>query len=791
MSPLPHGKTRVARGRVAVPNVLKMMAEAATEPQAPASEKFEFQAEVSRVMNLIINSLYSNKDVFLRELVSNASDACDKKRFLSLSSGTSEASAQEIYVKADKEAGTITIEDGGVGMTRQELINNLGSIATSGTSKFLEAIGDGGSPDVNLIGQFGVGFYSAYLVADNVTVISKSYTDKNAKQYKWESSADNSFTISEDDSEPLKAGTGTRIILHVKEDSKEFLENFKLNELMKRYSEFVQFPIYGWHTRTEFDEVPDGDEKDADGKQKMKRVPRSVEEWTQVNKLKPLWMRRPKEVEEKEYNEFYKTVAKDYVDPLAYTHFAVEGDVEFRALLYTPKSLPAELRQNMFSDGSRTIKLYVKRVFISDGFEDILPRWLCFIKGVVDSEDLPLNVSREILQKSRVLRTITKRLSRKAIDMFKNIKKRDNDDYQEFWTQFGRYIKAGVIEDQDYRDDLLKLCMFPSTSNAEKFTTLDEYISRMKENQKDIYVCASDSRATAMASPAMERVRKLGFEVLLLVEPVDEITIQNTGNYKAKRNADDKEPTEFKFVDVSKDDLDLSELKSEEEKKEDETLAEDFKPVIEFLTQLLSDKVGKVQLSDRLTESASTIAQASFGFSPTMERYMKDVGAAQMNDPGMSSFMSKSRTLEINAKHPIVKDLKVQMEGAGGGDEKQLKQIGMLVYELAMLTGGYALEDTAAFAKRVGALVSPSIEAPEVVMPEPPAEVPSLADEPAGIPSDITAEDLKSSLDEKIKELDSNADINYSVTDETKSAEAPAASEGEDKIKTVKPDIVG
>eukprot|EP00737_Agarophyton_chilense_P000201 gb/GEZJ01000229.1/.p1 GENE.gb/GEZJ01000229.1/~~gb/GEZJ01000229.1/.p1 ORF type:complete len:850 (-),score=145.39 gb/GEZJ01000229.1/:13300-15696(-) len=738
------------RCRVAV----HMAADTVAEPTAASSETFEFQAEVSRVMNLIINSLYSNKEVFLRELVSNSSDACDKKRFLSLSTGSG-ADPPEIYVKADKDAGTITVEDYGVGMTRQELINNLGSIATSGTSKFLEALGDNGSSDMSLIGQFGVGFYSAYLVADQVTVISKSFTDANSKQYRWESSASNSFTISEDDSEPLKGGSGTRIVLHVKEGCKELLENTKLIDLMKRYSEFIQFPVYGWESRTEFDEVPDGDEKDDEGKQKMKRVPRTEESWSQVNKTKPLWMRKPKEVQENEYEEFYKSIARDFNPPLAHTHFAVEGDVEFRALLYCPKTLPPEFRQNMFPDEGRQLRLYVKRVFISDNFEDILPRWLCFLRGVIDSEDLPLNVSREILQKSRVLRIISKRLVRKAVDMFKTIKKRENDDFEKFWDHFGRYLKAGIIEERDHFKELAKLALWSSTNSTDKLTDLEGYVARMKENQKCIYYVTAESRAAGESAPAMERLRKLGYEVLFLLEPVDEIAVQNIGSFETKRKEGDEQNTSYKFVDVSKEDLDLEELKSDEEKEADKVLAEDFKAVCEYMTNLLSDKVGKVEISDRLTESVSTITQSSFGISPTMERYMREVGASSPTDPGMASFLAKARTLDINPRHPIVKDIKTQLEGVAGED-KQLKQTCMLVYELALLTAGFPLDDINKFAKRVSSLVSPNVEAPEVVVPPKQEPAPSLEDEPA----EVTAKNIEA----KIKDLSDQAGVEMDMS---------------------------
>lgn len=728
-------------------------AAAAATTDAPAAETFEFQAEVSRVMNLIVNSLYSDKDVFLRELVSNAADACDKKRFLSLGEGEGVAAEDmSIRVRADKVTGTIVVEDGGVGMTRQELINNLGSIATSGTSKFAEALGKGGADDVSLIGQFGVGFYSAYLVADKVTVTTKSFTDPAAKQYTWESNADSNFSIVEDgpEAEALHHGTGTRITLHVKEDSKEMLEHFKLKELLQRYSEFISFPIMAWNERTEMEDVPDGEEKDDEGNQKMKKAPKTIEEYAQVNKLKPIWMRRPREVEESEYNEFYKSISKDYQDPMGYTHFAVEGDVEFRSILFAPKSVPAELKQNMFDDNGRLLKLYVKRVFISDSFEDILPRWLCFLRGVIDSEDLPLNVSREILQKSRVLRIISKRLIRKSLDMFDKIKARDNNDFVEFWKEYGRYLKAGIVESGEYTEALAKLSMWLSTNSKSDLTSLDGYVGRMKENQKDIYYVTGDSRAAGESVPAMEKLRSMGYEVLFLVEPVDEIAVQNMASYKTKKAETDEEDTTFTFVDVSKDTLDLGDLKTDDEKKEDEKVSEEYKSVEEYLTKLLSDKVGKVKVSDRLTDSAGAITQSSFGMSPTMEKYMKEVGAGAMQDPGMNGYLVQSRVFEINPRHPLVKDIKVRLEGATKGEDDQTKQTAMLIFELALLTGGYDVADTAAFARRVSSFVTEQVEAPDVTIPD----VPEKKDVPSGEGGSISPDIMKAIQDAGVDSKD-------------------------------------
>ena len=456
-------------------------------------------------MDIIINSLYSNKDVFLRELVSNAADACDKKRFLSITaaSSTEEDAAStpslakpSIQIKSDKEAMTVTIEDSGVGMTKSELMNNLGKIAQSGTKKFLEALGEG-SADVNLIGQFGVGFYSAYLVADRVEVVTKSM-QPDSPQLRWTSEADSSYTIAEDSSDPIE-GSGTRLILHLKDDALEYLEPSKLEELLQHYSEFVEFPISVWKEKTEYKQVPDEEaNKDlAEGdKPKMKTVPETTQGYEQMNTNKPIWLRSTSEVTEEEYKDFYQSAFRaSYDEPMAHTHFSLEGQIECKSILYIPGMLPFELSRDMFDEDARNIRLYVKRVFINDKFEDTMPRWLKFVRGVVDSQDLPLNVSREILQKSKVLSIINKRLVRKSLDMVKSIASdEDETKYIMFWNNFGKYLKVGVIEDQRNKDDITPLLRFFSSKTGDEFTSFDQYVEGMKEGQKSIYVSYFSNR---------------------------------------------------------------------------------------------------------------------------------------------------------------------------------------------------------------------------------------------------------------------------------------------------------
>merc|ERR1719353_1433672 len=543
------------------------------ETSGPPAEKFEFQAEVTRLMDIIINSLYSNKEIFLREIISNASDALDKIRFLSVTDkdalGEGDAAKLEMKISPDKEKDTLTLYDRGIGMTKQDLINNLGTIAKSGTSSFLEKLKEGG--DINLIGQFGVGFYSVYLVADKVTVRTKHNDDK---QYIWESTADSSFTIKEDPAGNT-LGRGSELTLHLKDDCKEFTEPDKIKDLVKKYSEFISFPIYLRETKTVEKEVPVEEEekkeekkdekeddkldiKDGDeAKKKTKKVSEGVVEWNQVNSEKAIWTRSPRDVEDDDYIRFYKTISKDSENPLTKMHFAAEGEIEFRSILFVPPKAPYDLMEGKAK--SQAIKLYVRRVFITDEFEDMMPRWLSFIKGVVDSEDLPLNVSREMLQTSKVLRVIKKKLVTKALEMIRKMAEKkkkkdkdadkdtkedenkepnpaseaeDNEAYLKFWKEFAKAIKLGLYEDSSNRTKLAKLLRFQTSKSGDNFTSLEKYISRMKKGQKHIYYISGENKDQVEKSPFLERLRKKDLEVLYYVDPIDEYAMPQLTEFK-------------------------------------------------------------------------------------------------------------------------------------------------------------------------------------------------------------------------------------------------------------------
>ncbi len=644
-------------------------------------------------MDIIINSLYSNRDVFLRELVSNAADACDKKRFLSISDdGAASLAAPEITIRSDTDAMTVTIEDSGVGMTKSELQNNLGRIAQSGTKKFLEALGEG-SADVNLIGQFGVGFYSAYLVADKVEVVTKSM-QPGSTQFKWTSDASNSYTIAENAGDPIE-GSGTRLVLHMKDNALEYMEPAKLEELLQHYSEFVEFPISVWKEKTEYKQVPDDEANEdlgEDEEPKTKTVPETTEGYERMNTNKPIWLRSPSEVTEEEYKDFYQSAFRaSYDEPLSHTHFSLEGQIECKSILYIPGMLPFELSKDMFDEDARNIRLYVKRVFINDKFEDIVPRWLKFVRGVVDSQDLPLNVSREILQKSKVLSIINKRLVRKSLDMIREIAAdEDESKYVMFWNNFGKYLKVGIIEDRRNKDDIVPLLRFlSSASEGEEYVSLDAYVENMKENQKQIYYVTADGIDKAKMAPAAEKVRSRGYEVLYLTEPLDEIMIESVTEYN-----------EHKLVDVSKEGLNFDDEDEEERKKREEKLNDEHKAVKDFLEAALAGKVSKVKMTDLLAESPAALVQSAYGMSPTMQKYMKAQNVASGgSDAGMMGNFNQA-VLEVNPSHPIVVDLE-RMVRSQGEESEEPKNFATLLYDVAALTSGYEIEDSGDFAQRI------------------------------------------------------------------------------------------
>ncbi|XP_010246858.1 PREDICTED: endoplasmin homolog [Nelumbo nucifera] len=694
------------------------------------AEKFEFQAEVSRLMDIIINSLYSNKDIFLRELISNASDALDKIRFLSLTDkeilGEGDNTKLEIQIKLDKEKKILSIRDRGIGMTKEDLIKNLGTIAKSGTSAFMEKMQTGG--DLNLIGQFGVGFYSVYLVADYVEVISKHNDDK---QHVWESKADGSFAISEDVwNEPL--GRGTEIRLHLREEAGEYLEEDKLKELVKKYSEFINFPIYIWASKeVEVDAPADEDEssdeeeasesssteeeveeEDAEKKPKTKKVKETTYEWELLNDVKAIWLRSPKEVTEEEYTKFYHSLAKDFGDekPLAWSHFTAEGDVEFKAVLFVPPKAPHDLYESYYNTNKSNLKLYVRRVFISDEFDELLPKYLNFLRGLVDSDTLPLNVSREMLQQHNSLKTIKKKLIRKALDMIRKIadedpdesndkdskdaeKASDNDEkkgqYARFWNEFGKSIKLGIIEDATNRNRLAKLLRFESTKSGGKLASLDQYISRMKPGQKDIFYITGASKEQLEKSPFLERLTKKNYEVIFFTDPVDEYLMQYLMDYEDK-----------KFQNVSKEGLKLG------KDSKDKDLKESFKELTKWWKgSLTSENVDDVKISNRLADTPCVVVTSKYGWSANMERIMQ---SQTLSDASKQGYMRGKRVLEINPRHPIIKELRERV--VNDPEDESVKQTARLMYQTALMESGFMLNDPKDFASRIYDSVKASLK---------------------------------------------------------------------------------
>ena len=707
-----------------------------SQPSQPAQTEeantFNFNADINQLLSLIINTFYSNKEIFLRELISNASDALDKIRYLAITDPTVLKNEEKYFIRIipDKTNNTLTIWDSGIGMTKTDLINNLGTIARSGTRHFMELLNAGA--DISMIGQFGVGFYSSYLVANKVVVISKSNDDE---QYRWESIANSTFQVVKDtilNDKSNAIGRGTKIILYLKDECVEFLEERKLKDLIKKHSEFISFPIELWIEKTTEKEVDDDeddekkedekkdekkegeekkdeekkDEKKEDEKKdekkegeekkeeegpkvedtkeekkekKKKKIKEVTHEFERVNNTKPIWLRKKEEVTKEEYANFYKSITNDWEDHLACIHFTMEGHLEIKGILFVPKRAPFDLFEA--NKKKTNIKLYVRRVFIMDDCDELIPEYLGFIKGVIDSDDLPLNISRESLQQNKILKAIKKSITKKCIELFFQIAE-NAEDFKKFYEQFSKNLKLGIHEDATNRAKLAELLRYYSTKSGEEMVSFKQYIERMQPKQKYIYYITGESKSVVAASPFIEKLKEKGIEVLYLTDPIDEYCIQQLKDFDGKQ-----------LKCCSKEGLDLED--TEDEKKAFEELKIQYEPVCKKIKEILDNKVEKVVVGERLDESPCVLVTSEFGWTANMERIMK---AQALRDNSMTSYMISKKTLEINPKHGIIKELKAQLEK--DSNSSNIKDTIWLLYDTSLLNSGFSIEDPNAFAKR-------------------------------------------------------------------------------------------
>ncbi len=631
-----------------------------------------FQTEVKHLLHLMIHSLYSNKEIFLRELISNASDAADKLRFEALSNdGLYEGDSElKIRIDFDKDKRTITITDNGIGMTRDEVQEHIGTIAKSGTKQFFEALTGEQAKDSELIGQFGVGFYSAFIVADKVTLTTRKAGADKSQGVRWESAGEGDYSIETVE----KAGRGTEIVLHLKEAESEFLDGYRIRAIVRKFSDHISLPIV-----MDKEVTPAYDADSEEGEEKEKPVPEIVEET--VNSAAALWTKARQDISEDDYKQFYKHVAHDFQDPLTHIHSKVEGTNEYTLLLYVPARAPFDLWDR---DAKHGVKLYVRKVFITDDAEQLMPRYLRFIRGVIDADSLPLNVSREILQQSKQISNIKSGAVKKVLSMLEQLAKNSPETYETFWAQFGAVIKEGPIEDHANKERVAKLIRFASTHNDtdKQDVTLEDYVSRMKEGQEHIYYVTADSFAAAKNSPHLEIFRKKDIEVLLLSDRIDEWLVSNLDEFDGKH-----------LQSVAKGDLNLGALADEEEASKQEEVNKDFETVITQIKDVLGDKVSDVRLSHRLTESPACLVADVYGMSLNMERIMKDAG--QMMGMGMG----RKPVFEINPHHALVERMKNEQ------DDSRFADLTQILFDQAILSEGGQLDDPAAFVHKLNGLL--------------------------------------------------------------------------------------
>ncbi len=656
------------------------------------TETYAFSADINQLLSLIINTFYSNKDIFLRELISNSSDALDKIRHKSLTDTSVLGDEQElkINISFDKNNKTLIIHDTGIGMTKDELIKNLGTIAKSGTKAFLETLT--ASDDISCIGQFGVGFYSAYLVADKVDVISKNNDDET---FQWTSMAGGSFSVEKPNYDLTR---GTKLILYLKEDMYEYLEENKIKDLIKKHNQFINYPIYLECEKTKEVEIENDDteeveelgEKESSEEIKVEDVKEDEEkdekktktetylEFEEVNKEKPIWTLNSKDVTPEQYSSFYKTISNDYDEHLDVIHFAIEGQVEFKGILYIPKRAPFDIFDN--NKKPNNIKLYVRKVFISDDSTELVPDYLRFVSGIIDSDDLPLNISREMLQQNRIMRVIKKNIIKKCLEMISNIAE-DSEKFTTFYEQFGKNIKLGIHEDSTYRQKLASFLRY-ETTKSESLCSLDDYISRMKDDQKGIYYITGENKKSIESSPFLEKLKSKDLEVIYMVDPLDEYITQQLKDYNDK-----------KLICITKENLILDEGNKEDIKKE-------YDDVCKFIKETLGDKIEKAVLSTRLDKSPCVLVTSEYGWTANMERIMK-AQALRSNDMGFN--MSKY-TMEINPNNKVIQRIKDKLSNE---DElKSLRDLTYMLYDITLLSSGMTLDEPALFSNRMLRLIN-------------------------------------------------------------------------------------